>query len=232
VHYSPDTAFIFDMDGVLVNNMQRHALSWVELFRDFGLEGLDAERYLRETAGMKALDVLRHFLDPEITPAEADRLNELKDFLYRVNYRDHIVPMPGLEAFLQRAGELGIAMGVGTGATSRNIDFTLAIPGLAGKFNAVVGAEDVEHGKPSPDIFLKVAKHLGVHPSRCIVFEDAIPGIEAANRAGMAAIALSTTNPRELMAQCSGLLDLVDDFRDISPDTVIEKLSAGAYLPS
>lgn len=56
------------MDGVLVDNMQRHALSWVELFRDFGLEGLDAERYLRETAGMKALDVLRHFLDPEITP--------------------------------------------------------------------------------------------------------------------------------------------------------------------
>jgi len=220
------------MDGVLVDNMQRHASSWVEVFRDFGLEGLDAERYLRETAGMKALDVLRHFLDPEISPAEAERLNELKDFLYRANYRDHIVPMPGLEQFLQRAGELGIAMGVGTGATGRNIAFTLGIPALTGRFSAVVGAEDVQHGKPSPDIFLKVAEHLGVHPSRCIVFEDAIPGIEAANRAGMAAVALSTTNPRELMAQCSGLIDLVDDFRDISPDTVIEKLSAGAYLPS
>ncbi|MCW8814377.1 MAG: HAD hydrolase-like protein, partial [Chlorobium sp.] len=69
---SEQFAFIFDMDGVLVDNMHLHARSWVELFRDYGLEGLDTDRYLRETAGMKGLDVLRHFLDPDITPERAE----------------------------------------------------------------------------------------------------------------------------------------------------------------
>ena len=78
------------MDGVLTDNMRFHADSWVELFKDYGLEGLDAQRYLVETAGMKGLDVLRYFLDPNISAAEAEHLTELKDFLYRVNSRDLI----------------------------------------------------------------------------------------------------------------------------------------------
>jgi beta-phosphoglucomutase-like phosphatase (HAD superfamily) len=88
-------AFIFDMDGVLVDNMRMHAQSWVDLFADYGLSGLDPERYLVETAGMKGLDVLRYFLDPSISPEKADKLTELKDILYRVMNSDAIVAVAG-----------------------------------------------------------------------------------------------------------------------------------------
>ncbi|WP_338052867.1 beta-phosphoglucomutase family hydrolase [Prosthecochloris ethylica] len=214
-------AFIFDMDGVLVDNMYLHARSWVELFRDYGLEGMDPERYLRETAGMKGLDVLRHFLDPGISPEEADRLTELKDFLYRVMYREEMRPMRGLERFLDRAAELDIPLGVGTGAGARNIDYTLATPGLKDRFKAVVGSHQVPHGKPNPDIFLKVAELLDTEPSRCVVFEDALPGVEAASRAGMKAVALTTTNPADVMSRCKGVIEVVDDFTSLTPDQVI-----------
>ena len=212
------------MDGVLVDNMQFHARSWVELFRDYGLEGLDTDRYLRETAGMKGLDVLRHFLDPDITPERAAHLTELKDFLYRIMYRKEIRPIDGLEHFLDNAESLHIKLGVGTGAGARNIDYTLGIPALNNRFKAVVGSHQVRRGKPHPDIFLRVAELLDTDPSRCIVFEDALPGIEAANAAGMKSIALATTNPAKIMSVCSGVMDVIDDYTALTPAEVLEKL--------
>lgn len=223
---SEQFAFIFDMDGVLVDNMHWHARSWVELFHDYGLEGLDPDRYLRETAGMKGLDVLRYFLNPEITAEEADHLTEVKDFLYRVMYRKEIRPIEGLEKFLDSAESLNIRLGVGTGAGARNIEYTLGIPGLKNRFRATVGSHQVRHGKPHPDIFLRVAELLGTAPSRCIVFEDAVPGIEAANAAGMKSIALATTNPRKIMQSCPGVMAVIDDFTTVTPGEILEKFCA------
>ena len=218
-------AFIFDMDGVLVDNMHVHARSWAELFHDFGLEGLDPDRYPREMGGMKGPDVLRHVLNPDITPEEADHLTEVKDLLYRFMYRNDLRPTQGLETFLDRSESLGVRLGVGTGAGARNIEFTLGIPAFQNRFEAVVGAYQVKRGKPHPDIYLRVAELLGTPPSRCIVFEDALPGIEAANAAGMRSIALATTNPPEIMQTGPGVMAVIDHFESLSPDDVLEKLS-------
>lgn len=217
-------AFIFDMDGVLTDNMRFHADSWVELFSDFGLQGLDAERYLVETAGMKGLDVLRYFLDPKISEAEAERLTELKDFLYRVTTRKLIKAMPGLGAFLDAAITKGVQLGIGTGAGPKNIDYVLGILGMSDKFQAIVDPSQVQHGKPQPDIFLRAATLLDVPPSACIVFEDALPGIEAALRAGMHCVAVTTTNPADAFSHFDNVLQVIDDFTHLRPDDLLKKL--------
>jgi len=218
-------AFIFDMDGVLTDNMRFHADSWVELFRDFGLAGLDAERYLVETAGMKGLDVLRYFLDPKITEAEAERLTELKDFLYRVNSRNLIKPMPGIREFLVAAEKQEIRLGIGTGAGPKNIDYVLGILKLTGKFQAIVDPFQVRNGKPHPDIFLRAAELLDVAPSACIVFEDALPGIEAARKAGMRCVAVTTTNGAEAFSDFDNIVQIIDDFTQLCPDDLLEKIN-------
>ena len=217
-------AFIFDMDGVLTDNMQFHADSWVELFRDFGLQGLDAERYLVETAGMKGLDVLRYFLDPQISEAEAGRLTELKDFLYRVMSRDLIKPMPGLGAFLDAAEKQGVRLGIGTGAGPKNIDYVLGILNMTNTFDAIVDPSQVRHGKPQPDIFLRVAALLNISPSACIVFEDALPGVEAARKAGMPCVAVTTTNRADAFSHFDNVLEIIDDFTLLRPDDLLRKL--------
>lgn len=217
-------AFIFDMDGVLTDNMTFHAQSWVELFRDFGLEGMDPQRYLVETAGMKGHDVLRYFLDPDISAAEADRLTELKDFLYRVNSRNLIKPLPGLHGFLERAGNAGVRLGVGTGSGAKNTAYVLGLLETEHLFQAVVGAHHVREGKPAPDIFLRVAELLDADPQRCIVFEDALPGIEAASRAGMSCVALTTTNDRDAFEVFGNVIDIIDDFRHADPAAMIGRL--------
>jgi beta-phosphoglucomutase len=218
-------AFIFDMDGVLTDNMQFHADSWVELFSDFGLQGLDAERYLVETAGMKGLDVLRYFLDPQISEAEAERLTELKDFLYRVMSRELIKPMPGLRQFLDTAEKRNVQLGIGTGAGPKNIEYVLGILGMTKTFRAIVNPSQVKHGKPQPDIFLRVATLLEVPPSACIVFEDAIPGVEAAQKAGMQCVAVTTTNRADAFSRFDNVLQIIDDFTLLCPDDLMRKLS-------
>ena len=218
-------AFIFDMDGVLTDNMQFHADSWVELFRDFGLQGLDAERYMVETAGMKGMDVLRYFLDPQISEQDAERLSELKDFLYRVRSRDRIKAMPGLERFLDAAIKRGVKLGIGSGAVPKNIDYVLGILEMTDKFQAIVDPFQVRHGKPQPDIFLRVAALLEVPPSACIVFEDAIPGVEAARKAGMQCVAVATTNNADAFSHFDNVLQVIDDFTSLCPDELLKKLN-------
>lgn len=215
-------AFIFDMDGVLTDNMRMHARSWVDLFADYGLEGLDPERYLVETAGMKGLDVLRYFLDPSISAVEAERLTELKDILYRVMNREAIRPMAGLGEFLGNATDAGILLGVGTGAGPKNIDYVLGLLGIGSRFQAVVGAHQVSHGKPHPETFLRAAELLGASPSSCIVFEDALPGVEAAAAAGMRCVAVTTTNAPEAFAGFDNVIRIIDDFSGLRPETLHE----------
>ncbi|TCD48160.1 beta-phosphoglucomutase family hydrolase [Chlorobium sp. N1] len=222
-------AFIFDMDGVLTDNMSMHAESWVEVFRDRGLEGLDARRYMVEAAGMHGHDVLRHFLDPDITAGEAHQLSEMKDFLYRVMSRELIRPMAGLLEFLDAARSLGIKLAVGTGAVQRNIDFVLGILGLEDAFGAIVCADDVPRGKPAPDIFLRASELVGVPPSSCIVFEDAIPGLEAARSAGMPAVGVTTTNSAGELSVFENVVRVIDDFRNMDPDA-LRKLALGRHL--
>ncbi len=217
-------AFIFDMDGVLTDNMRFHADSWVELFKDFGLQGLDAERYLVETAGMKGHDVLRYFLDPNISEAEAARLTELKDFLYRVKSRDLIKPMPGLRDFLDAADVHEIRLAIGTGAGPRNIDYVLDLLNLTDTFQAIVNPFHVLQGKPHPDIFLRAAELLETDPSACIVFEDALPGVEAARRAGMKCVAVTTTNSAEAFSDFDHIVKIIDDFTELSVDALCRNL--------
>ncbi len=223
-------AFIFDMDGVLVDNMRMHAQSWVDLFADYGLTGLDPERYLVETAGMKGLDVLRYFLDPSISPEEADKLTELKDILYRVMNREAIVAMPGLEPFLDRTSSAGIRMGIGTGAGPKNIDYVLGLTGLTPRFQAIVGAHMVKHGKPHPETFLQVAERLGADPANCIVFEDALPGAEAAAAAGMSCVAVTTTNAPEAFAAFDNVITTINHFEGLLPDTLLELSSTAKTM--
>ena len=101
--------------------------------------------------------------------------------------------MPGLVEFLQQARAAGMRLGVATAANWENVEFVLQGIGLRDAFDTIVTADDITRGKPDPEIFLIAAQRLGVPPERCLVFEDALMGIEAARRAGMDLVALTTS---------------------------------------
>jgi beta-phosphoglucomutase len=216
-------AFIFDMDGTIVDNMGFHTDSWLEFFARRGKQ-YDPDAFFRETAGAQGREILRERLGPDIPDDEIAVLAQEKDALYREMYGPHREAIEGFESFVDQARERGVALAVATSAPPKNIVFTLDELDLRRHFDTVVGAADVKQGKPHPDVFLKAAEKLGVEPANCIVFEDAPMGVEAARRAGMRAVVITTTLPAEAFSEFDNVVKIVSDYAGFSAEELLASL--------
>jgi HAD superfamily hydrolase (TIGR01509 family) len=117
---------------------------------------------------------------------------ERKESLYREHAAGAVREIPGCTAYIRGQRAAGARIALATGAGRTNIDFNLRALGMLHDFDAIVGADDVQRGKPEPDIFLAAAARLGAAPENCVVFEDAPMGLEAARRAGMRAVCITS----------------------------------------
>jgi beta-phosphoglucomutase len=216
-------AFIFDMDGTIVDNMAFHTRSWLEFFARRGKE-YEAEAFFRETAGAQGREILRARLGADVTDEEIAALAAEKDALYREMYGPHRRAIQGFDDFVTQADARGVLLAVATSAPPKNIVFTLDELDLRRHFAAVVGAADVKQGKPHPDVFLKAAEKLGADPANCIVFEDAPLGVEAASRAGMRAVVITSTLPADAFAEFDNVVRIVGDYDELDVDALLSSL--------
>ncbi|WP_426104942.1 HAD family hydrolase [Massilia sp. TSP1-1-2] len=210
-------AFIFDMDGTIVDNMSFHTASWITFFQRRG-QDIDADAFFRATAGRQGKEIIRSYLGEHLDDAAVLALNQEKESVYRELYAPHRKTVDGFDDLIDQAKLRGVALAVATAAPDANITFTLDGLDVRRHFDAVVGAADVARGKPHPDVFLLAAQRCGVAPEHCIVFEDAPLGVEAARRAGMKAVVLSTTLPAEAFAEFDNVLHIASDFSQLTID--------------
>ena len=206
--------FIFDMDGTLVDNMRFHSQAWMALFESLGIH-LEADEFQRRTAGKTNPEILRKFTGCDLTDGEIQVLSDQKENFYRDLYRPHLKATTGLLPFLRQAQELNIPMGLATAAGQENIAFILNELKLGDFFCAIVGAEDIQKGKPDPEIFIKSAYKLHAQPEDCIVFEDSLFGVEAAQRAGMRAVFITTSHQPEDLGNQPTVMLAVPDFSSL-----------------
>lgn len=210
-------AFVFDMDGTIVDNMAFHTSSWVTFFERRGLV-LDADEFFRATAGRHGREIIRTYLGEGQSDEELAQMDHEKESVYRELYAPHLKAVDGFDALIQQARAKGVKLAVGTAAPPANVAFTLDGLDLRGHFHAIVGAQDVARGKPHPDVFLKAAELCGVEPQHCIVFEDAPLGVEAARRAGMRCIVLTTTLPASSFTEFDNVIAVVRDFSELKAE--------------
>ncbi len=210
--------FIFDMDGVVVDNSVWHLKAFAEFGKRHGLVQTKEEytKYFGNTN-----QTIMNSLFNTILPS--DKLNALateKEIIYRELYRPFIQAVKGLPAFLKQASDLAIPIALATSAPLENVAFTLDTTGLKKYFSIISDASMVKNGKPDPEIYLLTAAKLGVQPSDCIVFEDSIAGIQSALSAGMQVIGVATTHkPKELLMYVK---EIIQNF-DVS-EPIIQKL--------
>jgi beta-phosphoglucomutase family hydrolase len=220
-------AFIFDMDGTIVDNMGFHTDSWLEFFARRG-KNFDADEFFRETAGRQGREIIRTHLGADMPDDEVAVLAQEKDAVYREMYGPHRKTIDGFDELIAQAKVRGVKLAVATAAPPPNITFTLDGLDIRRHFDTVVGAADVPRGKPHPDVFLKAAERVGVAPEECIVFEDAPLGVEAARRAGMRAVVLTTTLPAEAFAEFDNVIKIVSDFSELTIDDLFAGLAGRA----
>ena len=214
------SALIFDMDGTLVHNMPTHNLAWKDTLAEAGVQ-INPDEFNRATTGKKTPEILRMMLGPQLSDSELAYWGERKEALYRERYSCCREPLPGLLNLLGQATALGLPMAVATASPPANISFILDGLDLRRYFKTVVGGVDVQHGKPHPEIFLKAAQALGIEPASCLVFEDALGGIEAARRAGIDAVMICTTIDAQEVAGMSHVLCAVPDFTHLDLPTLL-----------
>lgn len=210
-------AFIFDMDGTIVDNMAFHTRSWITFFERRGHQ-IDPDEFFRATAGRQGREIIRTYVGEHLTDDENRVLNEEKESVYRELYEPHLRTVDGFDGLVAEARKHGVSLAVATSAPVANIEFTLDGLDLRRHFDVVVGAADVAHGKPAPDGFLLAAQRCGADPADCIVFEDAPLGVEAARRAGMRCVVLTTTLPAEAFAQFDNVIHIAADFSELTID--------------
>jgi beta-phosphoglucomutase family hydrolase len=206
---APLHAAIFDMDGTLVDNMRYHSEAWVAFSQRRGIQAT-SEQFEREYAGKKNEELLPLLFGRPIAPEELVQLAEEKETHYRRIYAPHLALIRGASDFIARLKIAGVRLAVATAAPSDNRAFVLDGLAIRQTFERVVGAEEVARGKPSPDIFLAAAQALGIAPSACVVFEDAVNGILAARAAGMAAVGITSTTPPELLLKAGAQWTALD----------------------
>jgi HAD superfamily hydrolase (TIGR01509 family) len=173
---------IFDWDGVIIDSSGHHLASWELLAAETGYVLPDG--HFEKSFGQRNERIIPELLGWTQDAAEIRQLSLRKEVLYReCMHRDGVAPMAGVVPFLESLRVGGVPRIVGSSTHRENIQTIIDMTGLGKYFTDMVTAEDVERGKPDPDCFLKAAGKLGLTPDRCIVFEDALVGIEAAQAA-------------------------------------------------
>lgn len=184
---------LFDWDGVIIDSSRQHEESWERLAREEGRSL--PEGHFKAGFGKKNEWIIPNLLGWATDAAEIHRLSLRKEALYRaIVVEKGLQALPGVREFLLRLREAGVPNCIGSSTHRENITTILHVLGFEGLFGGMVTAEDVTHGKPHPDVFLKAAARTGVAPAQCIVFEDAFAGIEAARAGGMKVVGVATTH--------------------------------------
>ncbi len=210
------------MDGVLVDTGRFHLASWHDILIAAG-HSFDADIF-RRTFGMNNHGVLSTVFGRPPTPAELVDLADAKEALFREMIAGQAEPLPGVRDWLARLHARGVRQAVASSAPQANIDVLLDALGIRAYFEAEVSAEKMP-GKPSPAVFLEDARRVGLTPDRCVVVEDAIAGVAAAKSAGMACLAVTTTNPAAALAAADLI---VDSLADLPADAFDRLLAASA----
>jgi beta-phosphoglucomutase family hydrolase len=204
-----DYCVIFDMDGVLADTGPIHFESWVKMAAEIGMEF--TRDMFEKTFGQQSNTITRKLVGPEVDNSLVEYWGNLKERYYREMVKEKLTPLPGALRIIKGLKSEGFKLAVGSSGPPENVELLLTSLEIKDYFDTVVTAAEVKKGKPEPDVFLIAAQILKINPKNCLVIEDAPVGIEAANRAGMISIALTTThNKEELLGAQLIIKDLIE----------------------
>lgn len=203
-------AFLFDLNGTMINDMHYHVTAWHTIVNQMGA-GISIERMKAECYG-KNQEVLERIFPNRFLEEEKMNMGKRKEAQYRKDFEPMLELLPGLAKFLSAAHANRIKMAIGSAAITPNIDFVLDGTHIRKYFTAIVSADDVVQSKPNPETFLKCAEHLNVLPAECLVFEDTPKGVECAANAGMDSVVITTMHEPREFDSFKNIIGFIDDY--------------------
>lgn len=214
-------AFIFDMNGTMIDDMAYHAKGWYNILTDDLGATLTFEEVSREMYGKNSEVMERVFGKGKFTVEEMDFWSIEKEKRYQAAYLPQLALIEGLDVFFDAAYNAKIPMSIGSAAIPFNINFVLDNLHLHKYFKAIVSADDVAISKPHPETFTKAAALMGVASANCIVFEDAPKGVEAAQNAGMQCVVLTTMHEAEEFSKYNNIISFIKNYTQLRVEDLV-----------
>lgn len=189
----PIKAFIFDLDGVIVDTAIHHYQAWKRLANELGFD--ISEEFNEQLKGVSRVDSLNIILEHGglVLPDEEKNELAIRKNQWYLDLVSRMTPddiLPGVATFFSEVRKAGLETALGS--ASKNAPLILERIGMGKVFDAVIDGTKVEKSKPDPEVFTKGADELGVRYNECVVFEDAVAGVEAGKRAGMFTVGLGS----------------------------------------
>ena len=204
--------FLFDLNGTMIDDMQYHIKAWHKILNHLGAN-ISMERMKEECYG-KNDELLERMFPGRFTMDEKRQMSLEKERQYQEQFRPYLKLIDGLPLFLEKAYTAGIKMAIGSAAIMFNIDFVLDGLNIRHYISAIVSADDVRHSKPNPETFLECAQKLNILPSKCLVFEDAPKGVEAALNAGMDCVVITSLHSPEEFSHYNNIVCFISDYNE------------------
>lgn len=206
-------AFIFDLNGTMVNDMPYHIKAWHEKIIELG-GSLTLDEMKHQCYG-KNDELLERVFPGKYSLEERIKIGNEKEAIYRIEFKPYLKLINGLDQFLKKAHQENVQMAIGSAAILENINFVIQNMQIEHYFEAVVSANDVEKSKPHPETFLKCAEALSIDPAQCLVFEDTPKGVECALQAGMQAVVIVGEHEAAEFEQYNNVMQCITDYTDL-----------------
>jgi HAD superfamily hydrolase (TIGR01509 family) len=208
---------LFDMDGVIVNSQPTHRKA-IKKFCDKHDQDI-SDSFLEENALGRPNKEWIPELFGDMDSDKVQQLSDEKEEIFRdlFNPKDHVIK--GIHDFLDKLKDQNIPMDIATSAPMENVNYILSDLSINGYFGVILGPDDIENGKPDPEIYQKAAKALDKKPENCIVIEDSVPGVKAGLNAGAKVVGVTTTEEAEDLQDCDLI---VDDFTELNVEDLLE----------
>ena len=217
-------AFLFDLDGVLVDTREIVIAGWRRFAASRGRTMSDDE-IVERTFGWRTRDILVDVFGVASVDADAWVAAGFDDKRAEVAAGPPLREVPGAASFVRSALDAGIPCALASSASMGNIELALDAIGLRGTFDVIVDQRQVRRGKPAPDAYLAAAAGLAIDPRRCVVFEDTTPGIDAGLAAGARVVGVGTLGRPELVARAHLV---IADFSGRRPEGILRALAEAA----
>jgi beta-phosphoglucomutase len=209
------------MDGTLVDTAELHFEAWAEVCRRHGRDFTRAD--FAATFGQRNPEIIATLFPGRFDERQTAELGEQKEDLYRAGARKGVVLLPGVAGLLDGLHRAGFRQAIGSSAPRANLELILQTTGIEHYLDAVIGAEETQRGKPDPQVFLVAAARLGAPPGNCVVFEDAVAGVQAARAGGMKCVAVRFVghHPEGALRQAGADL-VVSSLEEVSVQAILD----------
>jgi len=215
-------AIIFDMDGVVADTETAYLESCNKLLKKFNIKTAKEDWFRRFPGTGTTYIMSTIFNENEFKPQEGLQywLEKWKEEYRKIIIKREINPIKGFLKFNKKINELKIKKIIATGSHKKNAFLVLKSFGIENEFE-IIGIEDVKERKPDPKLFIVAAERLNSKPEDCIVFEDSVVGVTAAKRANMKCVAITSSNPREILEKENPDL-IIDDYTEIDIEDLLK----------